>query len=187
MPLDGFHVVQWASMQFGALSSIWLGGLAILVLIIGVSIGVTGARQVPFSWALVCAGLATCVIAYFIVGTAINNTGSIQQNASVNTAAWRYGPYCVATILVGLGGFTFRLSLRAWSSDESSGKVFGVALFLLFAALVFAGVQVGRGASAPSNGPAPERPIDPDEASPVIRPDYGDTPVRRRVVAPLRR
>lgn len=188
MPLDGFHVVQWASSQFGALSSVTLGGLALLVLIIGVSLAVFGGRQVPLSWAMICAGLSACVIAYFIVGVAVNNTGGIQQNSNVNSAAWRYGPYCVAIIALGIGGYVFRMALRAWSSEESSGKAFGVMLVLVCAALMFLGVQLIRGASSPNGGPARERPINTEELNPgILRPDYGDTPVRRRVTAPIRR
>lgn len=188
MPLDGFHVVQWASSLFGSLSPVTLGGLALLVLIVGVSMAVGGGRQVPLSWALIAAGLSACVLSYFIVGTAVNNSGGIQQNTRVDSAAWIYGPYCTAIIAIGVGGYVFRLALRAWSSDETSGKPFGVLLLLVCIGLMFVGVQLVRGAFAPSTGPARARALNPDETTPgILRPDYGDQPVRRRVVAPIRR
>ncbi|MDP3276089.1 MAG: hypothetical protein Q8Q09_12890 [Deltaproteobacteria bacterium] len=184
MPLDGFHVIHWASSQFGSLLPMHLGGAALMMLALAITLLVYGAKMVPTSWMLVAAGFAAAVLAYFIVGTAINGSGGIQDNPNVQTAAWRYGPACVAIVVFGISGFLFRLSLRAWASDENSGKAFGLALFLMFAAGTFVSVQVVRGSLNPSL--IPHRTAARDDGTRMIDVNSPDGPVRRSVSAPRR-
>lgn len=182
MPLEGFHVVRWASEQFGAMSAMYLGGFSLVALIIGVALIVGGAKQVPASWALVIAGLASCVIAYFIVGSAISGTGQIAHNARVESAAWRQGPYVVATMIGGVAGYIFRLGIRAWSSEENSGKAFGVLLWLASLSGFFVSVQFVRGGLNPVNLPA--RATVSDDDNRIVDTTTQDDAPRRSVVAP---
>jgi hypothetical protein len=185
MPLDGFHVVRWASEQFGAMSAMYLGAFALVALIVGVALLVGGARQVPTSWALVIAGASACVLAYFIVGAAVGGAGQIQHNARVESAAWRNGPFVVAAMIAGIAGYMFRLGTRAWSSEESSGKAFGALFFLLFVGGGFVSVQIARGGMNPGAIPEHVRTANPDDSRPInLQED--DTPVRRTVSAPRR-
>lgn len=182
MPLEGFHVVRWASEQFGAMNAMYLGGFALAVLIIGVALLVVGGKQVPVSWALVIAGLSACVLSYFIVGSAINGTGQMVHNANVESTAWRQGPFIVASFVAGISGYMFRLGLRAWSSEETSGKAFAVLFFLLTMGGGFVSVQFVRGALNPASAPA--RAQRDDEENRLIDTRTDDTPVRRSTTAP---
>lgn len=182
MPLEGFHVVRWASEQFGAMSAMYLGGFALVALVFGVALIVGGAKQVPTSWALIIAGLASCVIAYFIVGSAISGTGQIAHNARVESAAWRQGPFVAATVVAGVAGYIFRLGIRAWSSEESSGKAFGVLLWLLSVSGFFVGVQFVRGGLNPTN--VPTRVSTTDDDNRIVDTNTQDDTPRRSVVAP---
>lgn len=182
MPLEGFHVVRWASEEFGAMNPMYLGGFALAVLIVGISLLVAGAKQVPTSWALIIAGLSACTISYFIVGSAINGTGQIVYNANVESAAWRQGPFVVAAFVAGLAGFSFRLGLRSWASEESSGKAFALLFFLATLSGGFVSVQLVRGALNPSSHPS--RVARDEDENRIIHTRNDDGPVRRAVTVP---
>lgn len=185
MPLEGFHVVRWASEQFGAMNAMYLGGFALAVLIIGIGLLVGGAKQVPTSWALVIAGLSACILSYFIVGSAINGTGQIVHNANVESTAWRQGPFVVAAFVAGISGFIFRLGLRSWASEETSGKAFALLFFLATLGGGFVSVQLVRGALNPNS--VPSRVPRDDEDNRIIDTRTDDSPVRRSVTAPRAR
>lgn len=166
------------------MSSMYLGGFALAALIVGVSILVLGVKQVPTSWALIVAGLSACVIAYFIVGAAVSGSGQIAHNARVESAAWRQGPFVVAAFVAGLAGYVVRLAVRAWSSEETSGKAFGVLLALLALIGGFVSVQLVRGGIEPVRAPS-RAPRDDDNR--IVDTSPQDGPVRRAVVAPRAR
>jgi len=166
------------------MSAMYLGAFAFVALIFGVALIVGGAKQVPTSWALVMAGLASCVISYFIVGSAISGTGQIVHNSNVESAAWRQGPFVVAAMFFGIAGYIIRLGIRAWSSEENSGKAFGVLLWLLSASGFFVGVQVVRGGLNPVNLPTRARSTEDNR---IVDTTSQDDAPRRAVVAPRQR
>jgi hypothetical protein len=122
----------------------------------------------------VAAGGGAVVLTYFVVGAAIRAASSaVAGTEEVSSMAPRMVPYCVATIAIGLGLFGFRAALRAWSSEESSGKVAGILILLIGLSGVFVGVQVLRGSLNP--GPAAATTETTEEPS-----SAEDGPVRRR-------
>jgi hypothetical protein len=185
MPLDGFHVVRWASEQFGAMSAMYLGAFALVALIVGVALLVFGAKQVPASWSLVVSGLSACALSYFIIGSAINGTGQMVHNAGVESTAWRQGPFIVAALVAGIAGYALRLAIRAWSSEESSGKAFALLFFLFAVGGGFVSVQIVRGGLNPTN--IPSRVRQTDDENRIIDTRNDDSPVRRSVTAPRSR
>jgi hypothetical protein len=181
MPLDGFKILDWAGLVFGGLPPIVLGGLAVAVLITGVTLMVVGARLVPASWGLIAAGGATAILTYFIVAAAIAGSGgNLQGGENVTGAAPRVVPLACSTIALGLAMFTGRMALRSWANEEASGKLSAVFLALVMFGLLFVGIQITRGSFLEiQREPPPGTETEDDGAAPE--------PIRRGVTAPRRR
>lgn len=167
------------------MSAMYLGGFSLVVLIVGVGLLVGGFKQLPVSWALILSGLSACALSYFIIGSAINGSGQMVHNAGVESTAWRQGPFVVAMFVGGIAAYFFRLMIRAWASEESSGKAFALLFFLIFGGGAFVSVQLVRGGLNPENAPARAR--GNDDENRLIDTPRDDAPVRRSVTAPRAR
>lgn len=184
MPLDGFRILDWATHTFAGVPATVTGALGLVSLMLGVFLTVMGIKLVPKSLSLLASGLSFIVLAYFIVGAAINSASStLAGGESVSRAAPSMVPVAAATAIIGLGLFAFRMALRLWSSEETSGKPGGILLALVGIAVVFVGVQIGRG----SQGAAARQGEGSPSDSYTAPGGSDDSPVRRRGVGGARR
>lgn len=180
MPLDGFKILDWASLIFGGLPAIVIGGLGLAVLVTGITLMIVGAKGVPASWGLIIAGGAAAVLTYFIVGAAIAHSGGdLAGGEQVAGAAPRVVPITMATMIFGLAMHGGRTALRSWASEEGSGKFAGAVIALVALGFVFLGVQVLRGSYADIQRPMPAETVQEDN-----QPE--PEPIRRGVTAPRR-
>jgi hypothetical protein len=172
MPLEGFRILDWASRTFGGLPPTITGGLGVAMLIAGVIIAVAGFRMAPVSYGLIAAGLATVVLTYFVVGSAIAGaaSGTLQGAAQVEGAAPRVVPSAAATALFGFAMFGGRMALRFWSDEQASGKVMALICAAAMIGGLFVGVQVLRGSQgAPSHVEAHEDDTPPHPSEEPVR------------------
>jgi hypothetical protein len=184
MPLDGFHVVRWASQQSAGMSSAQIGGLALVALLIGIIVLVSGLKQSPTSWALVVSGAAGCTLAYYIAGASAAGTINVDQQTRMDSAAWTNGPHLVALFVGGFAAYFLRVALRSWASEESSGKVFGALFSVLSLGACFVSVQLIRGGL--DRTAVPDALRNPTEDSRPINLPEEDRPVRPALSAPRR-
>jgi hypothetical protein len=182
MPLDGFRVLEWASLTFGASSPVMLGAMALVVLIVAVVLGAMGVKMVPMSSGLLVASVSLLVLSYFIVGAAVSGaSSSLPGSEDVAGMAPRIVPWAAGLTPIGLAMFGLRAALRSWSSEEGTGKVAGLLFAVLSLGGWFVGVQVIRGSASL---PALSATADAEAPPPSTEPDG---PVRRRGVTAPRR
>jgi hypothetical protein len=184
MPLEGFHVIRWASQQSAGMGSTQIGACALVALLVGIGVIVAGLKQSPTSWSLVVAGASACTLAYYIAGASAAGTINVDHQTRIDSAAWTNGPPLVALFFGGFAGFFLRSALRAWASEESTGKVFALLFLLLTAGTSLVSVQVFRGGRNPAAIPDALR--NPTEDSRLINLQEDDRPVRPAFSAPRR-
>lgn len=184
MPLEGFNIIDWASQQFGSLPPLVMGGLGLALLVVGIVVGVAGARMVPVSWGLMVSGCSMAVLTYFIVGAAVAGASSeVAGTEQVASAAPRVVPWAAAMAIGGLGTFSLRMALRSWSHPDRDGKIVGVLLALVGLAALYVGIQIVRGAGVVHSPPR----VTETERVQHRRDRDDDVPVRRRGITAPRR
>jgi serine/threonine protein kinase len=145
IPGGGLSVGMWAT-RLDGMPQVVSGGVAGLVVALGVAAFVAGVRSQPTSWGLVIASPGMILDGIILAGFAVHGFPCLTGNTGLDALARLFFPWPTMLVPLGLSLVVFRSGWHTWNSRRP-GRTTNVALAIVIAAcLLFGAVEIVRGA-----------------------------------------